>query len=206
MNCSKWVAAAAVVIVVAFLSCGKAPTVCDPDSLMSKAQLCADRESLGFAQEFNQGTFIGQTAFENLQIRNGGVADLTISSVTLTSENAADLQAFNFRSGWSETYTRDPLPGTTIKGNKTSVVEVTFKPSQPRQYQATLTVTSDAENAAEKTFTITGCGVPPDGGISPCYCRPTGGTCAMLTLPDGGQTPDASRCCSGTCTAGNTCQ
>lgn len=145
------------IILSAFSGCGKPPVACEADSLMSAPQVCPDRESLGFAQEFNSGTFIGQKPQETLVIRNGGVKDLEITSARLTGDGAFKL-------------TTNPaeLPAT-IKGNKNFYMQVIFAPTQAKRYEAKITVESNAENSPTREFLVSGCGVPTDGGTSPCY-------------------------------------
>ncbi len=187
MKRSIILAAVSTVIFVGFLSCGKPPVLCDGDSLMSKAQLCPDRDSIGFGREFGSGTFIGVTAFENLSLRNGGVETLKFSEVTVTGDDA-----FIFRASWDPDYSDKLIPTTDIIGAKTGFMEVRFKPTAAKEYNATLTITSNAENSPKKVFTVSGCGVPGDGGVLPaCYCAPATFQCTATT-----------RCCSGTCTGG----
>lgn len=144
-------------ILSGFTACGKAPVACDGDTLMEAAQACADRESLGFAREFGSGTFIGAKPQETLSIKNGGIADLNITSANLTGDSAFSL-------------TTEPatLPAT-IAGNKYFYMRVVFAPTEARLYTGKITVLSNAENAPSREFEVTGCGVPNDGGVSPCY-------------------------------------
>lgn len=192
MKRSKILAAITTLILVGFMACGKAPTVCDGESLLSKAQLCPDRDSLGFAQEFRSGTYIGVTAFENLALRNGGVETLAISEITVTGDDA-----FTYQASWDTDTGDGKIPPTDIIGAKTGFIEVRFKPTQAKAYTAKLTVTSNAQNSPTKTFDISGCGVPTDGGTSPCYCKPAADQCTAA---------NAASCCSGVCSAEGTCQ
>lgn len=148
---------ASLAILSGFSACGKAPVACDADSLMQNAHVCPDRESLGFAQEFNSGTFIGQRPQDTIAVRNGGLADLEVSSATISGDPAFTL-------------TTEPatLPAT-IKGNKYFYMRVVFAPTEARAYSAKITVQSNAENAPSREFQVSGCGVPTDGGTSPCY-------------------------------------
>lgn len=144
-------------ILSGFAACGKAPMVCDADNLTEAAQLCSDRDSLGFAREFGSGTFIGAAPQDSLLIRNGGLADLSISSATLTGDSAFTL-------------TTEPasLPAT-VKGNKYFYMRVVFAPTQAKLYTAKISVQSNAANFPSKDFELTGCGVPTNGGTSPCF-------------------------------------
>jgi hypothetical protein len=154
-------------ILSVFPACGKAPEACDggicatpcnsDNPLNDKAYLCSDRASLGFAQEFNSGTFIGQRPQETLSIRNMGLESLVVESATLSGDSAFTL-------------TTEPatLPAT-VPGKQYFLARVVFAPTQAKQYVAKLTVVSNAENAPSQEFEISGCGVPTDGGASPCY-------------------------------------
>ena len=175
-------------IVVTFLACGKPPKLCDPDALLQKPQLCVDRDTLGFAQEFNSGTFIGATGFEALSIRNGGIEDLKISAATTSGDSQ-----FTYRASWDDNFDDATIPETTVTGNKSVFIEVRFSPNAAKQFKGSLALTSNAENAPMKTFEVSGCGIPSDGGTSPCYCLAAGKECTVAT---------ANQCCSGTCDLG----
>lgn len=123
-----------------------------------KAYSCADRASLGFAQEFGSGTYIGQKPQETLSVRNGGAVDLDVSEVSFSGDSAF-------------TMTVEPTAPASIKGNKYIYARVVFAPTEARAYSGTITMKSNAANAdgGVQTFEVTGCGVPTDGGTSPCY-------------------------------------
>lgn len=151
-----WMSCFTGVIVSIFSACGKKPEVCDPDALLDKPQVCPDRASLGFAQEFNSGTFIGQKPQETLTIRNGGLADLEVTKVTFSGDSAFAMKV------------EPPVPASVV-GNKYLFINVIFAPTQAKAYSGTITVESNAENNPTQTFAVSGCGVPADGGTSPCY-------------------------------------
>lgn len=153
-------------ILAGFTGCQPTDSVCgflpdagkgDPDYLTQSAQACPDRASLGFAQEFRSGTFIGTSVPDSLSIKNGGLADLTITSANYSGDSAFMV-------------TTEPasLPAT-IKGNKYFFMRVVFAPTEARAYSGKITVQSNAEKSPSLEFTVTGCGVPTDGGTSPCY-------------------------------------
>ncbi len=144
-------------ILSGFASCGKPPVACDGDSLMSTPYVCADRDGLGFGLEFGTGTLIGQRPQNTLSIRNGGVKDLTISTANYSGDSAF-------------TVTTEPatLPAT-ITGNKYFYMRVVFAPTEAKAYSGKITVQSNGENAPSKEFALSGCGIPSDGGTSPCY-------------------------------------
>ncbi|MDP1826832.1 MAG: hypothetical protein Q8L48_26405 [Archangium sp.] len=163
-----------------FTGCKPEPGVCgllpdggkgDPEALTEGPQACADRGSLGFAQEFGSGTFIiplpdGGVRFDEdtLAIRNGGIADLHITSASLSGDTAFSLTISNE----SNPDAGEALPAD-VKGNDHFYMRVRFFPREARQYNATITVQSNAENTPSRDFAISGCGVPTDGGRSPCY-------------------------------------
>ncbi|MDP2273553.1 MAG: hypothetical protein Q8N23_35110 [Archangium sp.] len=138
-------------------ACGKAPVACDGESLTNAAQACPDRASLGFAQEFNSGTFIGTSVPEAIRIQNGGIADLNITSATFSGDTAFTLS------------TEPSTLPATIKGNKNFFIRVLFAPTEAKLYTGKITVQSNAELAPSLEFDVSGCGVPTDGGTSPCY-------------------------------------
>lgn len=129
----------------------------DPDVLTSAPQACADRQSLGFAREFNSGTFIGTKPVDTLSIRNGGVQDLVINTATYSGDPAFTVT------------TQPPMVPATIKGNKYFYMQVAFAPTEARLYTGKITVQSNGAQNPERIFEISGCGVPTDGGTSPCY-------------------------------------
>ena len=153
-------------ILAGFTGCQAPESVCgflpdggqgDADYLTKEAQSCPDRGSLGFSREFGSGTFIGRQPQETLSIRNGGIADLTISTANYTGDSAFKVT------------TEPTMLPATIKGNKSFYVRVVFAPTEARLYTGKLTVQSNGENAPSQEFEISGCGVPDDGGTSPCY-------------------------------------
>lgn len=159
-------------MVSTFASCDPVPllpdggeNICAKGNLQSKATLCPDRASLGFAQEFNSGTFIGTKPADTISIRNGGVVNLEVASV----EKSGD-PAFTVTVGYDlpDGGTGSELPAS-IRGNKYLYLQVIFAPTQAKAYSGAITVTSNANNAAVQTFALSGCGVPADGGTSPCY-------------------------------------
>lgn len=146
-----------IAILSGFAACGKPPVPCEPDSLTQNPQVCPDRDSLGFRREFGSGTLIGQKPQESLIIRNGGIADLNVTAVNLSGDSAFSL-------------TTEPatLPAA-VKGNKFFYIRVIFAPTEAKLYTGSITMASNAENTPSKTFEVSGCGIPSDGGTSPCY-------------------------------------
>jgi len=156
MTRSLLVGSIAGAILSIFPACGKAPVPCDGDTLMDDPYSCPDRASLGFAQEFGSGTYIGQKPQESLSIRNGGVKDLQVSEVSFSGDSAFAMSV-------------EPAAPTSVKGNKYIYMRVVFTPTEARAYSGTITVKSNAANAdgGQQVFAVTGCGVPQDSN-RPC--------------------------------------
>jgi hypothetical protein len=171
MTRSLLAAFVSVSILCAFASCGKAPLlpdggvdICSKDNLQSTPTLCPDRLSLGFGQEFGTGTIIGQQPQNTISIRNNSTVPLTVASATLTGDSAFTLKvAYDTDAG-----SMSALPAD-IAGNKDVYLQVIFAPTAAKGYTGSITVASNAANAPSQTFALSGCGVPADGGTSPCY-------------------------------------
>jgi hypothetical protein len=149
-----FLAIASATIFVALAACGK-------QTLPQKPQLSLDRCSVGFAQEFGSGTFIGTRPQESIIIENGGLTDLVISGVT---SSGADTSAFEV-SGPTK---------TTLKGLERAYLRIVFAPTESRCYAMDMNIASNAENAPNATLRISGRGVPvgSDGGFPACPARP----------------------------------
>lgn len=136
-----FLSAAFTLIVLALTACGK-------QVLPEKPQLVTDRDSIGFAQEFGSGTFIGTKPQESLYLENGGLQDLVIESVTKTGPDAA---AFELTGPTK----------TTLKGLERAFLRIVFTPTAERVYNATITIKSNAENAPTKDIPVSGRGIVP---------------------------------------------
>lgn len=168
---------------LSLFGCPSASGPCDPEVLGEKAQLCPDRLSLGFAQEFNSGTFIGTSVPNSLAVRNGGLEDLTIEEVTLSAtdcpttvvkpgEAMRSCPRFSLAAGalLPDGGTDSSLP-IVIPTYGNYFVTVFFAPTEAKVYSGVLTVKSNSSNtppdggcAGEWCFAVSGCGVRPDGG------------------------------------------
>jgi hypothetical protein len=145
---------ASLAIVVSLAACGK-------QQLPDKPQLNLDRCAIGFAQEFGSGTVIGTRPQESLIIENGGLQDLTISSVT---PSGADVSAFEVTGPTK----------STLKGLERAYVRIVFTPTQERCYAMDLTINSNAENLPAAVVHVSGRGIPQgtDAGYIACPTRP----------------------------------
>lgn len=140
-------------IIVALAACGKEP-------LPQKPQLLVDRDSIGFSQEFGSGTFVGAKPQESLLITNGGLENLVINSVSLTGDSQFSVD------GPSPCLNTDGGVPCEVKGKGRTFIRIIFAPTQERNYSASITINSNAENAPTKVVGVTGRGIAPnaDGG------------------------------------------
>lgn len=128
--------------------CGKdeSDDPCQRESPLERPQLCLDRDSLGFGLEFDQGTYVGTRPQESLILRNNGLEDLIIESIEKAGDGA---------------FTLEGPTSDVVKGKERTFLRVIFAPTEAREYQGTLTVRSNAENAPEKVIALSGLGVDP---------------------------------------------
>ena len=126
---------------------------CGPPQPKETPQIFTDRTKIGFGQESNSATFIGTTGFGTLYIRNDGVQNLVLNSVSVEGARFAT----------------DGATSTTLGFHDVSTVEVRFTPTAAQLYPGTLTITSNAENEPTVTVTLSGCGVvSPNPDLSYC--------------------------------------
>ena len=115
-------------------------------------QLLVNRDTVGFGTDQGLATYIGTIPEDSLDIKNGGVEDLVITGFNIAGETAF-------------TYTATQSLPSTVPGLKHMFVTFYFAPTVARVYNATFTITSNAENAPSKVINLKGQGVnPPDGG------------------------------------------
>lgn len=164
------------------LAIGCQPTVkkaCEPGVILDKPQLCASRARVDFVQGFTVGTSLGTEPLQTLELKNGGVADLTLHTT-------ANLDpAFRLTGSWGAEVTAPVV----VKGNQSVFLALTFKPTEAKASAGTVTLESDAENLSTLVIAVNGCGVPTDAGAPSCFCRVTGSPCSTSTAP----------CCSSHC-------
>jgi hypothetical protein len=178
-------------LAVSMFSCGPSAGggdggICSRGTTVATPNLCTDRDTLGFAREFNSGTFIGTTVKETLIVRNPGTTDLEISSITLSGDNA-----FSMTTSWDDNRTDRSAPAVKVRSSfkvqpdgglfvpspipndppyrESATIEVSFAPTRAQLYTGQITINSNADNTPMKVIAIEGCGVPSDGGSSPCY-------------------------------------
>lgn len=157
------ITAVSVLAFVAALGCG-------PQAPPEKPFILTDVASLGFDAQFGRGTLVGQAPVNSLTIRNEGQADLSISEITKTGD-----PAFTFvLDGQCRTENMmrvcDPLSSVlpkVVKGKMSTFIQVTFTPTDRRQYRGELSIQSNADNISTLTIGMFGCGVKPgvDGGM-----------------------------------------
>ncbi len=132
-----------------------------------KARLDVDRNAVRFDTEFGGATYVGKTQEQTLSIMNGGLDPLTIQSVTFSG---ADQLAF--------TVETKPKPFTLMNGEQ-AFARVLFTPTQPRRYEATLTIGSNDEAQPSLVVALVAEGV--DGGVSTLPAPPESGVVGPFT-------------------------
>jgi hypothetical protein len=105
-----------------------------------------DREGMYFGSEFGNAVFVGTRPQESVLVMNEGLQDLVISEVAQAGDAAFELT----------------LPESlTIPGRKFAALRVVFAPTEARQYTGSLTIRSNAANAAEQAIELRGSAVSP---------------------------------------------
>lgn len=115
-------------------------------------QLFTDRDEMAFNREFGSGTFVGQVGYNSLFLENRGEGTLQITDITLSAPS-------QFKLVLPEGF----VPGTplALETFKRAFVTVEFRPTDNVEYRGTLTIQSNAANAADKVITLNGLGVDP---------------------------------------------
>jgi len=118
----------AVLLALATSGCGS------DDELPSGAQLVTDVSALRFGQDVGEGTYVGTSTFNALQIENGGTAALMISAVELGGASAFS-------------YELPPETGLpiTVASRQRTFLQVRFQPTAAGVVEGTLTLTSNAK-------------------------------------------------------------
>ena len=164
----------AVFVGAALLACGDSGT-----ELKQKPQIITDRDSI--VDTF----FVGQGRPETLLLLNQGVEDLVVSGLQLSASDPGLVTPATLPDGGvfapflllsTGVLDNNGQVNNTIKSNQTGFVPMRFTRPAPGQYQAadggiyqaTLTITSNAENFPTKTIPLENRpGVLPDGGAGP---------------------------------------
>ena len=102
------------------------------------------------AENAGSGITLGQTHFESLGIRNGGLEPLRITSVTVAGDGFSILE--------------EPPP--SIESDVDAHLIIAFKPPDAGRYAGTLHVVSNAQNVPSRDFALSACGMPPDAGTT----------------------------------------
>ncbi len=130
------------IILVALTACGK--------GLPQKPQIEVIPSSIDFGQSQGFGVYVGTIREQGIQIRNGGINDLLISSATLTGDSQ---------------FTLTPPLTTQVMGQKSTFMQVTFRPTAAQVFNASITINSNADNTSVMQLGVSGLGVAaPDGG------------------------------------------
>jgi len=164
----------AVFVGAALLACGDSGT-----ELKQKPQIVTDRDSI--VDTF----FVGQGRPETLSVLNQGVEDLVVSGLQLSASDPGLVTPVTLPDGGvvapflllsSDVLDSNGQVNNTIKSNATGLVAMRFTRPAPGQYQAadggiyqaTLKITSNAENFPTKTIPLENRpGLLPDGGPGP---------------------------------------
>ena len=161
----------AVVVAAALVACGD-----DSTALKQKPQIVTDRDAI------QADICRGRGGSQSLFIENKGIEDLVVSSLTLGGSPAvlnSTPPVFRLLSD-QVLDVNDGGVNNTIKSNKFGLVSMYFNSIDAGTYDATLTIASNAENAASKVIPLRV--FTPDAGNQGCLC-PDGGTGVAL---DGG--------------------
>lgn len=124
---------------------------CGKEELPQKPQLILDRETVTFGQEFGNATYIGTRPQESIVIENGGLEPMQLSASFVGDE----------------VFTVEGPLKSTLKGKETTFIRVLFAPLEETDYEGTITLTSNAENASTKILQVSGRGVAPPGDAGP---------------------------------------
>lgn len=125
------------------------------EELPKAPQLISDRDEMGFDTEHNSGTYVGTTGFNSLQVSNQGQDTLEVSNVTLSGPSVFTMKVSQ------DGTDRSPGDAFQVASKKRFFVQVSFRPAEAKNYQGTLTIRSNAANAAEKVIVLNGKGIQP---------------------------------------------
>jgi hypothetical protein len=136
------------IILLALTACGGG----DEIELQKGPFLLNDRNELLFDTEFGSGTYVGASTFNALLLENRGDAPLEITKIEKSGSSAFEAALP------TELAEGQPLK---LESRKTALIQVKFTPTQARDYEGKLTITSNAGNAPTKDIKLFGTGVTP---------------------------------------------
>lgn len=130
---------------------------CEKESMPQKPQILVDREEVDFGF-----AFVGTKPQESLAIRNGGIEDLEVSSVTVGGDSQFTVACPpECVEPSEEPFDCRNLKPCAIKGKDRRYFRIVFAPAQLKAYSGTITINSNAENAPQKVVNLTGRGASP---------------------------------------------
>ena len=129
-------------ILVALSGCGK-------DDRPQEPTLAVDREAMQFGGEFGEAVYIGTSKQESLLIENRGLEPLVLSEVLLNADGVFTLVMPD-----------NQTSNVELKGGEHTFLTVYFAPLEAQTYAGTISIRSNAVNAADKIVQLSGTGVP----------------------------------------------
>jgi len=129
-------------ILLALAGCAKSDPPTNP-------QLVVNRDTVGFGSDSGFGAYVGTSRQDSIEIRNGGIQDLVVTSLTLAGD-----------SNFTYLTSAGSVP-ITIRGLQQMAVSFYFAPTAARAYSGTFTIASNATNTPSKVITLNGQGLTP---------------------------------------------
>jgi len=128
-------------ILFAICACSRADPPRNP-------QIVLNRDTVDFGSSAGLGTYVGTSRSDSLDIKNGGIQDMVVNSISVSGDSA-----FTYT-------TSQPLP-YTVPGLQHLFVTFYFAPTAAKMYSGSATIVSTASNAPSKTVSLSGQGVAP---------------------------------------------
>jgi len=120
---------------------------CSNEGLPENPQLQPDRTEIRFGGEFSEGVWVGTVKRETLQLKNIGTATLAIGDVSVSG---ADASLFTTQ-----------IDTVSVGSLQKAFVAIDYAPTAAGTHQATLTVTSNAENSPVLEIALSATAVAP---------------------------------------------
>ena len=117
------------------------------EEIAENPQLQPDRTEIRFGGEFSEAVWVGTVKRETLQLKNEGAATLAISEVAVSGADAALFTA--------------QIDTKSIDSQQKAFVAVDYAPTAAGKHQATLTITSNAENGPVLEIPLSATAVAP---------------------------------------------